>query len=936
MCTLLEDKEIDTECSSHNDYELRVIEYMSKMTKYLECKSVSEMKTDSSATVTPQSCPQVQVKLPKIDLPTFDGNVLCWQPYYQSIKVSVVDNSALAEVQKLEYLMRSLKGPAAEAVKGFAVVQENYQPVLEALKERFGHPRLILDAHIRSLIHLQRLNSDDALSMRKFYDQVVGHVRSVESMEQVVRAKESSQSPSLEFKVSAKKNTAKCVSQVNFKSSSPRRSSTSALCASMQVKQCCVCRKNHHVWSCVNFLSLAVKDRFRMALSKGLCFRCLEACHAAQSCEKPPCKHCRGKHHSLLHVDSVSSGSSATSPSSQTSPKRASLSQAPRSTAASHVVASSMVSSGGGKVILQTVPAVMCGSHGCSKVVQCFLDPGSQTSFVRQSIVQELGLDVKSVRIAVSGFGGKSDKETLRKRIAFTVAPVDKPGKPQCIEALTVPVICRPAEAVDIHPAKWLHLQDIVRGGSNEPVAVRTSLGLVFCGPTGGHGQECTVSVNIQIGIEEQLNETLQKFWNLESIGIKPTESPPSTNPSEAMVLKKFRDTLTYKDGRYEVSLPWKEDQVVLKDNYKQAENRLYNLEKKLLQEPAKARSYREAILKYIDDGVLEGVPCDQIAPTDGRPVFYLPHHAVIREDKQTTKTRVVFDATARDSNGLSLNSCLEAGPVFQPDLDGILLRFRKGHIGIMGDIKKMFLQVRLKDRDSHRYLWRDLDAEATPKIYRMTRVTFGVISSPFLAICTIQEHVKRCEETFPEASHEILRNPYVDDFASGRNGVSETLKLQQSTIELMQQAGFNLTEWSSNSSELMQTIPEKDRAPHGLIKLESDLREARSVTKALGLKWNTRADSLVFTMDVNSVRSGSEKQYTKREVASLAAKVFDSIGLITPFTVRSKLLLKGLWTQGGGWDDEIPVGTAAGISGPKSFQSLNTFTSEDLTLICP
>ena len=182
MCTLLEDEQIDTECSSHNDYELRVIEYMSKMTKYLECKSVSEIKTDSSATVTPQSCPQVQVKLPKIDLPTFDGNVLCWQPYYQSIKVSVVDNSALAEVQKLEYLMRSLKGPAAEAVKGFAVVQENYQPVLEALKERFGHPRLILDAHIRSLIHLPRLNSDDALSMRKFYDQVVGHVRSVESM----------------------------------------------------------------------------------------------------------------------------------------------------------------------------------------------------------------------------------------------------------------------------------------------------------------------------------------------------------------------------------------------------------------------------------------------------------------------------------------------------------------------------------------------------------------------------------------------------------------------------------------------------------------------------------------------------------------------------------------------------------------------------------
>ena len=98
------------------------------------------------------------------------------------------------------------------------------------------------------------------------------------------------------------------------------------------------------------------------------------------------------------------------------------------------------------------------------------------------------------------------------------------------------------------------------------------------------------------------------------------------------------------------------------------------------------------------------------------------------------------------------------------------------------------------------------------------------------LAIRTIQEHVKRYKETFPEASYEILRNTYVDDFGLGRDGVRETLKLQQSTTELMQQASFNLTKWSSCSPKLMQAITEKDREPHGLIKLERDLREARPV----------------------------------------------------------------------------------------------------------
>ena len=80
-----------------------------------------------------------------------------------------------------------------------------------------------------------------------------------------------------------------------------------------------------------------------------------------------------------------------------------------------------------------------------------------------------------------------------------------------------------------------------------------------------------------------------------------------------------------------------------------------------------------------------------------------------------------------------------------------------------------------------------------------------------------------------------------------------------------------------------MQAIPEKDRASHGLIKLESDLREARPVT-------NTTADSLVFTIDVNSVKSGSEKLYTKREVASLA--VYGEVKIIASESVDPRCWL--------------------------------------------
>lgn len=83
----------------------------------------------------------------------------------------------------------------------------------------------------------------------------------------------------------------------------------------------------------------------------------------------PPCKHCRGRHHSLLHIEFVSSGSSATPPQSQPVSEISSSTQALPSTAASPVVASSVATSGGDKVILQTIPAVLCGPNGCPKVV---------------------------------------------------------------------------------------------------------------------------------------------------------------------------------------------------------------------------------------------------------------------------------------------------------------------------------------------------------------------------------------------------------------------------------------------------------------------------------------------------------------------------------------------------------------------------------------
>ena len=88
--------------------------------------------------------------------------------------------------------------------------------------------------------------------------------------------------------------------------------------------------------------------------------------------------------------------------------------------------------------------------------------------------------------------------------------------------------------------------------------------------------------------------------------------------------------------------------------------------------------------------------PIDNQSSVDIPEVHYLPHHAVVRRDKTTTKLRVVYDASAR-SNGPSLNDCLNPGPKFDQKILDILSRFR---IAVTADIEKVFLMVSVAAKD--------------------------------------------------------------------------------------------------------------------------------------------------------------------------------------------------------------------------------------------
>ena len=81
---------------------------------------------------------QTYTRLPKLPLPTFDGNPLHWQTFWDSFSAAVDSNPCLTGIQKFNYLPAQLKGDASRVISGFPLSNNNYSHSVELLKERFG------------------------------------------------------------------------------------------------------------------------------------------------------------------------------------------------------------------------------------------------------------------------------------------------------------------------------------------------------------------------------------------------------------------------------------------------------------------------------------------------------------------------------------------------------------------------------------------------------------------------------------------------------------------------------------------------------------------------------------------------------------------------------------------------------------------------------
>ena len=302
--------------------------------------------------------------------------------------------------------------------------------------------------------------------------------------------------------------------------------------------------------------------------------------------------------------------------------------------------------------------------------------------------------------------------------------------------------------------------------------------------------------------------------------------------------------------------------------------------------------------------------------------MHYLPHQAVIRKEAETTKLRVVFDASSKEGErGTSLNDCLHVGLPLTPLLYDILLRFRENRIGIVADIEKTFLNIEVdrKDRDCLRFLCVQdpFDDNSPIAIFRFCRIIFGVKCSPFLLNGTLHVHLQKYELDDPEFVAKMLRSLYVDDLVSGDKNKEEVKGLYDHASKRLAEGGFRLRKWHMNDKELSRLINEIECS-----KSDQEIANKKAISdsyaketlgtqseikghKVLGLECDCDKDTLRFDPE-RLVQTAVNLRPTKRNVLSVLSGLFDPLGIVSPITVAIKALFQELCIQRVGWDDEL------------------------------
>ncbi|XP_062618012.1 uncharacterized protein LOC134279607 [Saccostrea cucullata] len=345
------------------------------------------------------------------------------------------------------------------------------------------------------------------------------------------------------------------------------------------------------------------------------------------------------------------------------------------------------------------------------------------------------------------------------------------------------------------------------------------------------------------------------------------------------------------------INYPWKRNPSELPNNIQAVIGRLRSTEQRLKKTGDEhTQEYQKQIDDMVQRKAARKLSPEEVTSYKG-PVHYLPHHEVLKPESSSTPLRIVFNSSA-SYMGHVINDYWAKGPKVLNDLLSILLKFRENQVGLVGDISKMYNSIHLsiEDQHTHRFLWRNCEIDRPPDHYVLTSVPFGDRPSGAIAIIALNKTAEMLEDVYPKAASVIKNNSYVDDILASDPTFENVLQLAKDINQVLDFGGFHIKHWII-SGDHHQEIDEIN-----IMNTESE--------KVLGLVWKPVDDVFTFKVRLNFSRKTKHKSHeekstnkseeipenlTRRMVLSQVAGVYDPLGLIVPYTLSAKSLIRNL-----------------------------------------
>ena len=660
-------KEItEARLAEQKELEAAQIRQQQREEEWLKRKLEMEKDARAGNGNSPASSTTQSVKLQRYTITPFQGDYKDWIRFWNQFEVEV-DGAKISEISKFNYLLELVKGQPREDILGLPHTVEGYQEAKKILQITYGKDCKVHKALIKEMESLHSITDIRRLDrIHEFYNKLSRVVQTLSTMnklqtpqsavytlmdklgpvrEVITQTDDKWEEWALEQLVEALRKfvdrnplRAEEKSKQQGGSGDGRRNAEKLMMQGSQrytnANRCVYCGStNHSSVNCTRVLTVAARrDLIRR---KNLCYNCLGDNHLVSACRSRPCKNCGQRHHTSLCERRISTVPEQGSVPTSTEKN---LSASTWSTSTLHATVRAMVNGQEARIMIDTGAG---SSYVCSDLItRLGISPIRQeTRCIEQMYGTVTRVDIYSLTIesvVVDGFNFvvdciNAEKDVLTslpnprikdlKRKYPRLHKLQLSDEDEMADQLPVHII---VGAADYQRIRSTEPPILGNNPDTDPGAEFTMLGWILYGRLISEGD----------GVEKEflLNSSQSEFERLCSMDVLGLEDADTLNLS---FNQDFEEQIKFKsEGFYETWLPWKLPHGLLPTNKGLAMARLWGTTRHL-ERHNRLVEYNAIMQEQTESGILEPAPPQ---PT-GEIVHYVPHHPVIRESAESTKS---------------------------------------------------------------------------------------------------------------------------------------------------------------------------------------------------------------------------------------------------------------------------------------------------------